>query len=1150
FSDETTQDTLIAQITRSNGSRFNTTMSLLTGNTYNASILTTIGDSPGQWNITFIGNDTNTNTNNTIQTNFTVNDNTVPRVTNISPSSGLSFNQSTNISISANVTDNFAVDTVLANVTLPNGTIRSITLRNNSGNIDIWNNTFTETRLPGTYNVTFIANDTRSNINSSVTTFFISNDTTNPTVISTGCAPFNGNTSNIIRCTATIIDESIISVLANVTASTGTLLQQTISNNSATYNFSFSTTQIVGQYNVTWFARDSTGNFNRSNDTFSINDPFAPRVTSLEPVLDSNLSVNDSIRIAANVTDTGIIDTVQANITLPNGSIVILILSNSTKDIYNSTFNNTQLNTTYSVIFIANDSSANTNATQRTNFTLFYTDVSAPTIITPICTPFNLLINQSTFCNATITDNTRITEVIANITQPDGNILNNITNTNTTIIFNLTFTNTSTNGTYTVRWFAKDPSNNTQNSTTTFIVGDTRPPNITLIRPIQADNFTQLANVNITANVSDDLGLSTVTANITRPDSSILTIQLFNGSPFQGNFITTLDGNYTLRVIANDTTGNTNISPSVTIITNDTLGPAIIVIVPQISTNFIYDDIVVITARINDSTGVSNASINITYPTGIVRSINLSNTTATTFTNTFATNNEFPSGTYTIRFIATDLFGYRNDTVTTTFILNPPQSGDEPGGGGGGGREISAQALTCGYTCTIGEQRCNNNGVEICSTNQSKCPTWEIIQQCSTDELCNNSNCIAACTEDWECTTWNNCTTDLHQRSCVDKNNCNTTKTQPSLIESCSEISSNLSMSAAAKSIPTLYEQKTKTLDTTKNILFNNLWWLLMLIVAAGYSYYLVQKPQTRTLPLHKTKTTLLYKIKRDNHIKILQTYKTLQAYKTLQTYKTLQAYKSLQIYTTQIYKHISTILVNAKEYSHNWILWLVKKYKKSQHNISSKSKDSIQILDPNKTNTLFVPYHYVTDASIIIKKLTTTSHPNLSSYPPVVVTLCKKALIDASKGKQVPIQDVRIRESYDYIGYSTLINLIHRMARGRSITTNIPHQNLAITKTVEEYIDLGQISPELETFSPNTYIHKIEILTQQDLRHALKHIRSETCVLLINIHNLRTNKPEQFKTYLKEIKRVVQIHSGDMLALGERSIIATSRGISIEKRY
>jgi len=98
---------------------------------------TSIGDI---WSVSATPNDGTSDGAAVSSNNLTVLADSAPSVFGLVPTSGTNFNVSQTIEIGANVTDDVAVDTVLANVTLPNGTINQLTLTNTS---NFYNNSFT-----------------------------------------------------------------------------------------------------------------------------------------------------------------------------------------------------------------------------------------------------------------------------------------------------------------------------------------------------------------------------------------------------------------------------------------------------------------------------------------------------------------------------------------------------------------------------------------------------------------------------------------------------------------------------------------------------------------------------------------------------------------------------------------------------------------------------------------------------------------------------------------------------------------------------------------------------------------------------------------------------------------------------------------------
>ncbi len=300
-------------------------------------------------------------------------DSSEPTVTVDDPTEDSSFNVTDSVVIAANVSDTTAVETVLANVSYPNGTLEQYTLEFDSGSR--YNISFSSPALLGSFNVTYIANDSLGNENSSVTTNFTLVDQAAPTV--TRDSPEEDSVHNIsgaVVLAANVSDSiAVDTVLVNVSYPNGTLEQYTLELDSGDrYNVTFTAPVLLGNFNVTYIANDSSGNSNSSVlGNFTITDPFAPNVTGLLPENDSSYTSGDIVEISANLSDQTFIDTVLANVSLPNGSISTLTLSNGTNHSlqFNASFTTDQVGV-HNVTFIANDTSGMENDTERTNFTV------------------------------------------------------------------------------------------------------------------------------------------------------------------------------------------------------------------------------------------------------------------------------------------------------------------------------------------------------------------------------------------------------------------------------------------------------------------------------------------------------------------------------------------------------------------------------------------------------------------------------------------------------------------------------------------------------------------------------------------------------------------------------------------------------------
>ncbi len=186
-------------------------------NKYNVSYF--LPNLPGSYTILYIGNDSENNVNKTETVTITGTDSIVPEVFDLLPVSNTNYNVSDLIEIAANVTDNYLLSIVSANITLPNSSVYSLSLTNHSTYINKYNVSYTIPSLNGQYNIIFIANDSSNNFNKTETTFFVSNDVVKPNV--TGLLPFLSRTytnNNVVEISANVTDDVGVSiVIANIT---------------------------------------------------------------------------------------------------------------------------------------------------------------------------------------------------------------------------------------------------------------------------------------------------------------------------------------------------------------------------------------------------------------------------------------------------------------------------------------------------------------------------------------------------------------------------------------------------------------------------------------------------------------------------------------------------------------------------------------------------------------------------------------------------------------------------------------------------------------------------------------------------------------------------------------------------------------------
>ncbi len=668
--------TVRAQIKYPNGATNTLTLTNVGGDKFNTSF--TVPDIDGRFNVTFIANDTNNNVNNTETTFFIGGDQARPSVLDIKPVNGTAFNVSDVVEISANVTDDFAVSAVKANVTLPNGTVQVLNLTNVLG--DKFNASFTIPQaLQGRYNITFIANDSSNNLNSTETTFFIANDTVKPAAF--GAIPAAGtsfNSSDVIEIAVNATDNGVISsVIANLTLSNGTSQLLTLTSvGGDKFNVSFTIPNTPqGQYNLTFLVNDTNNNLNSSITTnFIVGDTINPAVFGAVPANGTSFNVSDVIEIAVNATDNGVLGTVLVNATLPNGTVQQLTLTNVTGDKFNTSFTIPSTpQGQYNLTFIANDTNNNVNSSTTTTFIVG--DTIRPAV-------FELLpTNGSSFntsdiieVSANVTDNGVISAVIANVTLPNGTVnvltLSQISGTDK---FNTSFTIPVLQGTYNVTIIANDTNNNVNSSEKTFFtVADTLVPAVSGVIPANGTSFNVSDTIEIGVNVTDNVAVSSVTANVTLPNGTVnvLTLSLANGSRYNVSFTipNDLQGQYNVTFIANDSNNNVN-STVVTVFTvGDTINPAVFDSRPINGSSFNIADIVEIAANITDNGVISAAIVNVTLPNGTVQQLTLTNATGDKFNVSFTVPNL--AGRYNLTYIANDTNNNVNSSVTSFFNAN------------------------------------------------------------------------------------------------------------------------------------------------------------------------------------------------------------------------------------------------------------------------------------------------------------------------------------------------------------------------------------------------------------------------------------------------------------------------------------------------
>jgi len=634
-------------------------------------------NSGGTYSILFIANDTSVHQNyNTLTTTFSIADSTFPSVTNLIPVNRSVYNLSNLIEIGVNATDDGIISRVFANITYPNSSHFLLSLSNYQG--DKYNTSFTIPLAIGFYNVTFIVNDTSNNFNRTTFTNFTVNDVVKPNV--TNLAPVARkvyNITNTFEVGANVTDDlSVHTVYANITCPNTTIKQLTLSNKTSyplRFNDSFTAPAAIGNYNITFYANDTSGNINASETSnFTVNDIVTPSINALN-CYPASINLSNSVQCNSTVTDDLSVHTVSANLSMPNGTTELQTIQN-TGSTYNFTFLRTNLPGTYTIYWRANDTSNNINDSTSNTFTI--NDIIKPNV-TNLAPAVRQIYNISNSfeIGANVTDDVSVHTVYANITCPNTTIKQLTLSNGSSYIyrFNNTFTAPAALGNYNITFYANDTSGNINASEiSNFTVQDVVKPNVTNLSPTARQIYNISSSIEIGANVTDDLAVHTVYANITCPNTTIKQLTLSNSSSyvyrFNNSFIAPAAlGNYNITFYANDTSGNINASEQTNFTVQDRINPSVVITVPAPASTFSQAASVTITTTVTDDLSVSTVYANITVSNGSYKNVTLASQGSNVYSGTFV--DTASTGTYWITIFANDSSNNLNNTVNRSFAV-------------------------------------------------------------------------------------------------------------------------------------------------------------------------------------------------------------------------------------------------------------------------------------------------------------------------------------------------------------------------------------------------------------------------------------------------------------------------------------------------
>jgi hypothetical protein len=616
----------------------------------------------GIYSYTVWANDTSSNWNNSIPGGFEIKgDTSFPVLSNLNdfpdPQVPGGF-----VNITVDVSDDTAVDEVWVNVTYPNGSSVNISMTQGAGDEWFYNTSYLDS---GMYTCLVWANDTSSNWNSSDSGGFeIKGDTSPPVLSNLNAFPDPQVPGGFVNITVDVTDDTAVDgVWVNVTYPDGSTINISMSKGAGNEWFHDTTYMDSGMHTYIVWANDTSNNWNSTGPgTFTIQDSIDPELGNLDAT--PNPQENDgNVNITVDVTDDVGVDEVWVNITYPDGSWINVTMTQGPGDewFYDSTYANLGV---YSYTVWANDTSNNWNSIGPQTFTIEDTD--GPVLTNLLDTPDPQ--ENGGYVNITVDviDDVGVDGVWVNITYPDSSWLNMSMENGIgdEWFFNTSFLDLGIHS-YTV-WSKDTSSNWNTTGPGTFTIQDTDGPVLNNVLdfpdPQEYNGF-----VNITVDVTDDVGVNEVWINITYPNSSWINVSMDKGVGdgwFYYNSYVDL-GVYSYTIWANDTSDNRNGAGPYEFVIQDTDGPEFSNLVnspdPQEINGYVN-----VTVDVTDDFAVDEVWINISFPNGTWINVSMDQGTVSGWYH----NESYPDlGTHIYTIWANDTNGNWNKTGSFGFDI-------------------------------------------------------------------------------------------------------------------------------------------------------------------------------------------------------------------------------------------------------------------------------------------------------------------------------------------------------------------------------------------------------------------------------------------------------------------------------------------------
>ena len=326
----------------------------------------------GLYKYTIWVNDTSDNWNSSSDYNFTIEDTTLPEISNVVDNPNLQEAGGWG-NISCDISDNVDVSDVWINITLPGGGYIIAPMTQGSGFQWFINSTYI---TPGIYQYTILTNDTSNNSNSSSGYSFIIEDTTSPEISNVLDTPDPQETGGWVNITCDVMDiVEVYTVWINITLPGGGYINDSMTKGSGSQWYYNKTHVPLGLYQYTIWVNDTSDNLNSSSGhSFTIQDTTLPQISNVIDAPDPQ-ETGGRVNITCDVIDNVDVYHVWVNITLPGGGYIndSMTKGSGSQWFYNFTYIPLGL---YQYTIWANDTSNNLNSSSGNNFTIEDTTLS------------------------------------------------------------------------------------------------------------------------------------------------------------------------------------------------------------------------------------------------------------------------------------------------------------------------------------------------------------------------------------------------------------------------------------------------------------------------------------------------------------------------------------------------------------------------------------------------------------------------------------------------------------------------------------------------------------------------------------------------------------------------------------------------------